>query len=161
MIKCQDSAIKYFIETYAPTGKVIASFNKGRHKVIQTEKERFYCVYKREFFNTFGLQFPEFEGQKGESLNQTYLDRAINSQCATIIFIHPEGAYKIYTRQFQNFATTFNLLRTQEAEFTYRFVGGVKKKVNEVTLSVPVSVLEDMARRKRIYTRDTIGELNL
>ena len=127
MIYNQDSAVRDFCKLLGDGAKVVADFNKGRHKLVQINNgERFYCVYKREFYNKFGVihgsfieKNPHFKG-KGESLNIASVNMAINFHASTLVFIHPEEIYTIYTAQFRNFAINNNLKNpTKTGEWRY------------------------------------------
>jgi hypothetical protein len=151
MIKCQDSAIKYLLdEVLKGKGRVIKEVNKSRHKIVELDsKERWYCVYKREFYHTFskeydylGQKYDYFKDCEGESLNQEALKEAQRNACDKVVFIHPEGVYYQYLTAFLNFAVTNDLLRIQDKENEYLFKDGIKKKVQEITYSVPVPYLE-------------------
>lgn len=137
MIYNQDNAIKEFIGYLQRKGlkaHVVKEFNKGRHKLVEDEDgERYYCVYKREFFIKFSVIFNSFyEANKceksGESLNIESVDRAILNKAETLVFIHPEQIYIIYTNQFKHFAVNNNLK--------------AKKQSGEWAYSVPINMLE-------------------
>lgn len=176
MIQNQDTAIQHFVKDIMKNEVgVIQSFHTNKediyspkHYVCQSklDKQRYYCLFKESFFRTFTKQFPHTEQlfgvQEGESLNLDALKRANKYNCETIVFIHPESTYKIFTKQFENIAFAHDLGRVQDKQFTHKFVGGIKKKVHEVTYSVPVSSLEPMKdKQTKTYTIETIGELGL
>lgn len=153
MIQCQDSAMKYIIQTVLQgKGVVIHSCNKSRHKVIKTPtNEKWYCVFKREFYHTFSKEYPHlgeeepmFANQEGESLNKECFNNAQRFDCNKIVFIHPDKTYWIYTNQFLNFAVNRHLIRIQDKLNEYKIEGGKKKAVQEITLSVPVGILQVM-----------------
>jgi len=176
MIQNQDSAIKHFIKDIMKNEvEVIQSFHTNnediyspKHYICESKlnKERFYCLFKESFFRTFTKQFPHTEEvfgvQEGESINSEALERVRKYNCDTIVFIHPETTYKIYAKQFENIAFAHNLSRVQDKVFVHKFIGGFKRKVHEVTYSVPVSSLEPMQEKKtKTYTIENIGELKL
>jgi hypothetical protein len=151
MIKCQDSAIKYFIDiTLQGKALVIKSFNKSRHKIIKTQEgELLYCVYKREFYNTFskefehlGELFPSYKEDKGESINRDAITEAQRNNCEKIVFIHPDKIYWQYTNLFLNFAVNHHLIRIQDKANEYLFKDGIRKQVKEITFSIPSKLLE-------------------
>jgi hypothetical protein len=153
MIQCQDSAVKYLIDSVLKgKGRVIKEVNKSRHKIVELEtKERWYCVYKREFYHTFSKEFedellkhPYYVDSEGESLNQEALKEAQRNDCDKLVFIHPDAVYFQYLNAFLSFAISNNLIREQERENEYLFEGGKRKAVHEITYSVPVPFLEKM-----------------
>src|SRR6056297_873940 len=100
MIECKDTGMKEFILELQKRGhkiKVQKEYNKGRHRLIITDKAKYYAVYKREWFNTFGIQFPDFIAKfpmfkgKGDSINSNSLEIAIHNDVNQIVFIHKEG----------------------------------------------------------------------
>jgi hypothetical protein len=109
MIQCQDSAVKYVIDKVLNgKAKVIKEVNKSRHKIIQLETgEKWYCVYKREFYHTFNKEFevellkhPYYLDSEGESLNQEALKEAQRNDCDKLVFIHPDATYFQYLNVF-------------------------------------------------------------
>lgn len=148
MIYNQDNAVKLFVEYLNSKdmgARVVADYNKGRHKVVETKTgERFYCVYKREFFNKFGVVFQSFCSSNplcisglGESLNESSVEKAIEMKATTLVFIHPDVIYTIYSAQFFRFALNNNLRRTQIKENADSGVA-----IQEKTLSVPKELLK-------------------
>lgn len=157
MIKCQDSAIKYFIDvTLQGKALVIKAFNKSRHKLIKTQEgELLYCIYKREFYHSFskeyehlGKMYPEYEQDEGESINKESLQDAQRNGCDKIVFIHPDRIYWQYTNLFLNFAVNHHLIRIQDKANEYLFKDGIRKQVQEITFSIPSKLLEVYAEVK-------------
>lgn len=142
MIYNQDNAIREFCKKI--DAKVVADFNKGRHKLVEDKnEERYYCVYKREFFNKFGVIFKSFADSYphysgiGETLNVESINKAIEYNATTLVFIHPDNMYKVYTKQFMMFAVNNNLKRTQIKDNA-----NYGRVINEKTLSIPKEMLK-------------------
>jgi hypothetical protein len=148
MIHNQDAAIKRFIEYLNSKGlcaKVVYENSYSRHKIVKDiNGKSYYCVFKREFFNTFSKYFPEvsknYVSGLGESLNKEALDLAISNFVDEVVFIHPEKFYFIYPLLFKNFALKYNLQRVQKRENKYKKQGTIHL-VREVTYVVPVELL--------------------
>lgn len=150
-IECKDTAYKVFIDYLTKkyqNVKVVGNANKSRHKIVQVRNgalmTRYYLIYKREWFNTFSKQFdkfvkkyPEYEGVKGESINQSSLSCATSNFCDFLIFCHPEGYYLASTVTIKNFCLTNGLYRVQERENTYKAKGGGYLDTREATFSFP------------------------
>jgi hypothetical protein len=152
IIECKDTAYKVFIDIMLRQKKKVnvkADLNKSRHKVIEVDGERIYLIYKREFFNTFSKQFPEFIGQfpyysdeKGESINPYGIYMANKYSCDKIVFAHKEGFFWIYTKQLENFCEKYNLIRKQERGNDYLQKGGDRQIEYEETYCFPASMLQ-------------------
>lgn len=153
MIQCQDSAVKYLIDQVLKNkGRVIKEVNKSRHKIVQLDSgEKWYCVYKREFYHTFAKEFeeemlrhPYYAESEGESLNQESLKEAQRNDCDKLVFIHPDAVYFQYLNAFLGFAISNNLIREQDKSNNYLVKGGERKDLHEITYSVPVPFLEKL-----------------
>jgi len=139
MIYNQYNAVKEFIKVLGKGARVVADFNKGRHKVVETkEGDRYYCVYKREFYNKFGIIHKSFVDENtdykglGESLNIDSANTAITYHATTLVFIHPEKIYWIYSAQFRKFAMNNNLKNpTKTGEWRYSVPKEILKEWKE------------------------------
>lgn len=106
--------------------------NGYRHMVLKTKKENiYYCLFKREYFNSFNAFFQEYldvhPEHKGiaESINKEFLAIAL-SYHATLLFVHQDG--RIYTIPAET-VRELGLVREQKS--------GVEK-----TYHVPIRMLE-------------------
>lgn len=122
----------------------VKSVNFGRHFVVDTDRGRFYVVFKREFFHSFASQFPHFSSHPmysamGESLNKECLNVAIR-RSAVLVFVYPSGRiYRVFPALFKRFAEGNGLYRVQSRGFFDKKLG---KKVYETTLSIPLTLLD-------------------
>ncbi len=101
--------------------------NNGRHCMIDVDNDKYYVMFKREFFKSFGQIF---ENQKGigESINANALSNAITLGAKYILIIYPNGyIYKVDPLEWQDFAVKNNTIRQPHSEKTF---------------SIPVSMLE-------------------
>jgi hypothetical protein len=128
---------------------VAAEFNGGRHRLYECNGEKIYAVYKREWFNTFSKQFEdvpiiksneEYRGV-GESLNVEFVELACKYN-AVLIFVHPDGFYKVFSNLYRKFAEKHGLYRVQERFNKFKRTGGGFEMRKEVTYCVPFSLLE-------------------
>lgn len=147
MIQCQDSAFREFFKEMKRRGHLktfpIDEYNHGRHRLIQIDRKRYYVVYKRDWFNTFGKQFnlKEYSGV-GESINKEYLELALNRNAEKIVFIHPDGMFGIYPALIKNFCEKNDLVRTQDKPNHYKGLNGFTETIRETTYSFPKELLE-------------------
>lgn len=127
-------------------------YNHDRHELITVKKddktERFYCLFKRDFFFTFHKQFPKWSKDNptgyGESINKKYLDIAI-SHDAVLVFMYEDGKiYKIYPMIIKNICGKNKLIRSQDKTNSYNKLdySGTSKFINEVTYSFPICLLK-------------------
>lgn len=101
--------------------------NKSRHRLLITEKGlRYYVLYKREYFMSFGKIF-SLKGI-GESINMEYMEFIMYLKTDAILFVHPDG--RIYIIPAQEF------IDWSDAHETIR-----RTKAGEITRSVPVNIL--------------------
>jgi len=150
MIRCQDSAFRDFFKELRARGeypKPTYSFNKGRHRLIETENEKYYVVFKREFYHSFAHEFkglydtyPHLEGE-GESINEDALKIALRKQVDQIVFIHPNGFYGVYPRLIKAFCEKNGLVRTQNKPNHYKGLGGFTETIKETTYSFPKKLM--------------------
>jgi hypothetical protein len=149
-IQCQDSAFReFFIELKRrklnPFPK--NSYNHGRHRLITTDTEKYYVIYKRAFFNTFEKQFKGIYEQypfltgKGESINKEALEVALRNQVDAVVFIHPEGIYSIYPMIIKSFCEKNELIRTQDKTNYYKGLNGTRETTKETTYSFPKKLM--------------------
>ena len=129
MIHCQDSAFRDFHLELRKRNVLqifpLNSYNHSRHRLFQADKKKYYVIFKREYYNSFEHEFkelfnkyPELQG-KGESINQESLNLALNREVEAIVFIHPEGMFRIYPALIKSFCEKNNLVRTQDKYNTY------------------------------------------
>ena len=107
------------------------NLNNGKHYLLITQKGlKYYVLYKRAFYMTFGREF-EKEGQTGigESINFEYLNYCLKQSVGNILLIYPDGkVYAVSPIEWVNFSVGSNTIRTQK--------GGEK------TYSIPISLLK-------------------
>lgn len=102
--------------------------NNARHYILRTKKGMGYqLIFKRDFFNSFGKIFDNFEGA-GESVNKKVVKEALEKDIHNFLFVYPEGKiYAISPKEFNDFAEKHDLER--------------KTSSGEVTYSIPVKML--------------------
>lgn len=146
-MRAKTTGINKALRLYCKVKKIIPEqvkdVNRGRHKIIITDGERIYFLYKRAPFYLFQEKFPKithpviisYPGKYrdyGDSINSELFEKSIFVyQCDKLaIFYGEEGkAYEGELRTIYEFATSNDLRRTQ--------------KDGEVTLSFPCSMLKD------------------
>lgn len=76
--------------------------NNGRYRIVETDKETFLIVFKKEFFKSFGVIFKDKgESGVGETLNRNDLISANKGGARSIIFTYPNGhIYKLSIEEF-------------------------------------------------------------
>jgi len=76
--------------------------NNGRYRIVETDKETFLIVFKKEFFKSFGVIFKDKgESGVGETLNRNDLISANKGGARSIIFTYPSGhIYKLSIEEF-------------------------------------------------------------
>jgi len=101
--------------------------NNGRHCMIEANKQKFYVMFKREFFKSFGEIFENEKGI-GESINVSALSNAISLGANYILIVYPSGyVYKVVPQDWQEYAVSHNTIR---------------QPYGKKTFSIPVSMLE-------------------
>lgn len=101
--------------------------NNGRHCIIETDNEKYYVLFKREFFKSFGVIFDNEKGI-GESINEIALSNAINMGVKDILIVYPTGyIYRVNPLEWQNYAVLNNTIRQPHGEKTF---------------SIPIKMLE-------------------
>lgn len=150
LIRCQDTAFKRFKDYMHKLGnkvEPVRDYNNGRHRVFKSDSHVYYCVYKREFFHSFGQYFPAFVSRfnmydgEGESLNREFANLAIGILADEIVFIHPDGFYSIEPMTFKHFCEKFDLIRKVHREERYKQLGGAYDYMQEITYCYPKSLL--------------------
>jgi|SRR3972149_7023054 len=129
--------------------------NKGRDLLIVASKkgktEIFWAKFKRDFFHSFNKEFPYFVSENpqfsgyGESININHLEEIIKFNCDLILFCYANGkVYSVFPLFFKKFGETHKLIRIQERTNLYLQpdYSGEKKPVQEMTLSIPLSLLK-------------------
>ena len=122
---------------------------RGGHAILtsyRSDRPNIYCIYKREFYRTFGKEYHEFKGQLGDSINKEALDRAINMNCELILFIYPSTTYIIYPMLIKNFCEKKGLIRGQDRMNQYMNTDCTRtyRLESEVTYSFPISLLNEI-----------------
>jgi len=119
----------------------------GRHCVftwLRDTSVKFYVVYKREFFNSFGVWFPKFRGGVGESLNVEWLDFACRRGCLFVLFVYPDGrVFGVEPEFMRSYCVNNGLVREQGSVNPVFGSQGDLLSVKEVTYCVPIGVLRD------------------
>ena len=105
----------------------IHPLQNDRHFLFITDKGmKFYMVFKREFFMSFGKIF-NMKGI-GESLNEEIVHYAVEKGIHNFLFVYEDG--KIYTipaKEFKDYAISHKTIRTTSS--------------GEGTMSIPVGLL--------------------
>ena len=129
--------------------------HKGRHCIISSDEEIFYCVFKHEFFLSYARlfqpfldHFPNLSGY-GESLNVDIVRECFYNSYTLLFVYENEAMYSINPGEILSAhvkALSFmlnGLIRSQDKTNTYkvRFAHGLKEDVNEATYSFPVKML--------------------
>lgn len=158
----RDAAFRAFRLWLVESGFVnvspIIELNKGRHAIIKTDSESFYCLFKHDPFYTFPKKYELFFDKypnlnsAGESINVSAFSEAMEHNY-TLIFIHHNGAfYKIHPQQIlrvHELAKEFypdGFRRSQDKTNQYKiaYQNGLLEDVNEATLSFPYRLLTRM-----------------
>ena len=101
--------------------------NSGRHCIIDVNDDKYYVMFKREFFKSFGEIFENEKGI-GESINASALSNAISLGAKYILIVYPTGyIYKVDPLEWQDYAVKNNTIR---------------QPFGEKTFSIPVKMLE-------------------
>lgn len=116
-------------------------------KTLDKNKPKFYCIYKRDFYQTFEKQFwdfclknPNMKGP-GESINIKALKNAISYDVDYLIFIHPEDVFVGFPRQIKRFCEKFELTKIQKRKNINK--NNFKTIINqEITYSFPIKLLK-------------------
>jgi hypothetical protein len=133
--------------------------NHNRHVIIRNQEtgETLYALFKREYFITFGRQFPEFARKEpslagyAESINEENLDLAIRFGAQRVVFVHPDGrAYSTTPNALRAFCTENGLIRTQNKVNSYIREGVRTGGLQERTYCIPIKLL----------TREELPEVN-
>src|SRR3990167_10063593 len=145
-----DSAFHYLAKMVNEKEGLInnpTSFNKDRHMLLETLfGNKYYCLFKREYFNMFNNYYPEFvlhhPNLRGvaESINEEWLDLAIKLD-TILLFVHPDGrVYQIYPMTVKK----LGLVRIQNEPNVYRKddFSGEQEAMNEKTYNIPVKLLK-------------------
>lgn len=178
----KDRALRFVLD-YLRTKYYIAPEIKERNHFgdayIKTEKGNFYFKFKRDLFHSFQYEFPDYQKTKnhldgiGESINQEYLEKAINKKC-TLLFAYRQQPNAIYTpsrhkllailetvlpdEDFKKIPTTvllkifcnyYNLIRTQNEPITINAsdYSGCKVVQYEKTFSFPFALVQRLNQR--------------
>jgi len=114
------------LRTKGDSLKQVLMNNKYGHRLIETNlRNRYYIVFKKEYYKTFGDEFGTKEGY-GESINVEYLDNAIARNAHLILFVHTDA--KIYA---------INPIKLKAIGHKR-----IQKNGVEMTYSVPLKALE-------------------
>ncbi len=100
--------------------------NEGRHslmKPIDKSKPVFYSLFKKDFFNSFGKFYPDEPSSVGESINEEWLNLALDRGVDYLAFVYPSGhGYFISPSLVKRYCESRNLIRVQDhGELTYVF----------------------------------------
>ena len=126
--------------------------NKVFHYTISTEEEKFYVLYKHDFFYTFPDKYKEFFAKypnlnsAGESINFDRLIWALNNNY-TLIFVYESGIfYEIKPQEILNvhlLAKEFyenGFIREQD-RVNREIQEGFETHIKERTVSFPVKAM--------------------
>lgn len=114
--------------------------NKCRGRIVKTDKQTYFIIFKRERFRRFSDIFPHEQGL-GESINKSVLDMLCNRNINVMYFIYPDYTYWIYPKLFKNYSTSRGLIRDQNVENSYKSTTGYEK-IHETTCSVPFTLFQ-------------------
>lgn len=104
------------------------------HRLFETDKIDFYCVFKKALFDTFFHKFPKFINEnkeywdcKGESLNKEVLEELAKKEKTTyLIFLYKNTDINIIPDRkiinpnlFYKFAEKHDLIRRQDVANAY------------------------------------------
>lgn len=132
--------------------------NKHYHYKIITDQQKFYCLFKHNFFFTFPEKYKLFFDKypnlnsAGESINFDRLMFALNNGF-TLVFIYESGAfYSIDPKDILNvhvlakdvYPDGFIREQKKENEYKVAYSNGVVELVNERTISFPIKLLRRM-----------------
>lgn len=118
----KDKALRFtldYLRSKYYQGVEIKERNQFGHAYITTSKQNFHWLYKHDYFHSFVYEFPEYQKQKnhlgglGESINQEYLERAINKKC-TLLFSYRQQSNAIYTPSRQKLLAILNTVLPNE-----------------------------------------------
>lgn len=132
MIDSLSQAANYVSRIFWKNGREIIlekSLNKGRHALLQTDKEVVYILFKRHKFMTYGKQFKGEDGI-GESINIEYLNSILRSKKLDLILIvYPNNdIYFIDKQEWRDYSDKHGTVRMQQK--------------GETTSSIPVGLLK-------------------
>lgn len=109
----------------------IYPISNERHFIFETEKKmKYYQVFKRNFFMSFGRIFAD-QGMSGigESLNEEAVAYAMVQGIHSFIFAYEDGKiYTISVKEFHDYAVSHDTIRKTD-------------KTGEKTYSVPIKML--------------------
>lgn len=133
-IKSQYEAVEYVKELLGNPKLERRDYNSARHTLLDLESgKRYYVVYKKEAFNTFGLVF-RGKDQKGESINIKWLDVAVQYRCK-IVFVYMDGAVRSKdANEFKQIARSNDYVRVQNTKLNN--LGS-----EETTYSIPLEAM--------------------
>ena len=152
-IHTQQKAKEFLIKLLIKNGELVnikQTFGSHGHFILHNKKFRIYCLYKREYYHTFGKQYKEMTNSFGlsgigESINESALNRAIKEGCSLIVFIHPNEIKCIKTTVMKRVCDDRGLKRIQDT-FSIKFQKrGSYKPNNEFTCSIPIEMLNDFS----------------
>jgi hypothetical protein len=93
-------------------GKFVHAFLETKHK--EHGKQIQYIMYKREFFHTFGKQFPNTHAGFGESMNEEVYQYLLKFQKPTMLFFaHPKAVYGCNFHTFSQYCHRKGTIRRQ------------------------------------------------
>ena len=128
----------------------VKKVNDGRHRAIEsTDGTRYWLLYKREFFQSYGYQF-EGESGYGESINKEILQEAIANDFDYLLFAYEDGKiYSIDPVKVRQYAELNETIReTKGGEETYSFsidelYRWDNKDINQVYTMINADILEE------------------
>jgi hypothetical protein len=127
----------------------VFELNKGRHLLIHTDKENFYCLFKHEFFHSFNYIFKDFIGKNpefkgfGESINVSCLEVATKYEATLLYVYEDESVYSIPSLLVKKFCDLHNLFRVQDKSNIYKLGNFSREEtsVRENEVVFPVKLL--------------------
>lgn len=123
------------------------------HTILFNKDFKIYCLFKKEYFKTFGRQFLNFKIKKrlsgiGDSINEKAIKYAVKTGCKLILFIHPTEIKCIDPINMVGICEKHNLKYTQDLLNPERIKKGKYKGLHEYTYSIPKEYLKDFSLKE-------------
>lgn len=102
--------------------------NEGRHLFIKTDKNKYWVLFKREFFHSFGKIF-NLLGE-GETINRDIFELAQNNNVDRFLFVYEDASvFSITPERVIDYLQEHQTKRTTESgEVTYSFSVGILER---------------------------------
>jgi len=135
----------------------VNELNKGRHKILYTQQQNFYLLFKRQPLHSFNylhedyVKTPNSFAGHGETINQEFLEFAIKENCLLLFTYQSDPfdknaedrIYYIHPNEVKAFCTMHNLLRKHKEPVVERMIGSQSLVSRyEVTYDFPIQLLK-------------------